>query len=71
MNIAILSSSYGPMPDSARVICASNCLDCGIIEGRFADAEGAGAFARRELSTYYIARDDVTGDYLVFSRAAA
>ena len=28
-------------------------------------------FAQRELSRYYIARDDVAGEYLVFSRAAA
>ena len=76
MNITILNySGYSPaklgMTAHSCAICADDCLDSWFLKGRFLDAAEALSFARRELSTYYIARDDVTGDYLVFSRAAA
>lgn len=71
MNITVLNNFRGPILDICRELCTYDCLDYGIPEKRFADFDAAKAFARRELhESYYIARDDVTGDYVVFSRAA-
>lgn len=71
LNYSGMSPSALGLTERSRAISADNCRDYGIIEGLFADHEAAAAFARRKLHTYYIARDDVTGDYVVFSHAAA
>ncbi len=71
LNYSGRSLSALGLTERSRAISADNCRDYGIVEGLFADLEAAEAFARRKLHTYYIASDDVTGDYLVFSHAAA
>lgn len=76
MNITVLNYSGRSLAgllstESARTACADACVYDAIVEGRFASFDEAEAYAQRKLVVYYIARDDVTGEYLVFSHVAA
>ena len=76
MNIIILTDSGQPfdlgphLTESARKVCEFVCLDQEAVEGHFAEFDAALAFGQRNLAHFYIARDDVSGGYVVFSHAA-
>lgn len=73
MNITILNvAGYPPsalgMGAHSLEITAETCLDHGAVEGNFVDFSSACVFAQGLGRHYYVAGDNVSGGFTVFTR---